>query len=109
MKGGNYHPYRKGVSPLSHHFRSAKGREKKEAPVGTCGQETTCLFMIKSCWYTLCGRDSTRFDSVRVDSVRSGSSPASRHSSAVRPRVQHANHGAPQAHSRFHITMTSSL
>ncbi|MFS7967200.1 putative non-specific serine/threonine protein kinase [Helianthus anomalus] len=51
------------------------------------------------CWYTLCGRHSVRFESVRF-----GSSPTSRHSSVVRPRVRHTKHGAPQAN----ITMTSS-
>ncbi|MFS8018657.1 hypothetical protein Hanom_Chr15g01394591 [Helianthus anomalus] len=42
------------------------------------------------CWYTLCGRDSIRFDSVRFVS-----SPMSRHSSVVRPRVRHAKHEEP--------------
>ncbi|MFS7903111.1 hypothetical protein Hanom_Chr01g00020141 [Helianthus anomalus] len=43
------------------------------------------------CWYTFYGRDSTRFDSVRF-----GSSPTSRNSSVVRPRVRHTKHGEPQ-------------
>ncbi|MFS7965595.1 hypothetical protein Hanom_Chr09g00764051 [Helianthus anomalus] len=47
------------------------------------------------CWYTLCGRDSVRFDSVQFDTVRSGSSPTSRHSSVVRPRVRHVKHKEP--------------
>ncbi|MFS7900531.1 hypothetical protein Hanom_Chr00s119794g01811121 [Helianthus anomalus] len=40
----------------------------------------------------------TRFGSVRLgfDTVRSGSSPTSRHSSVVRPRVRHAKHGEPR-------------
>ncbi|MFS7915785.1 hypothetical protein Hanom_Chr02g00169371 [Helianthus anomalus] len=40
----------------------------------------------------------TRLDSVKLgfDSVRSGSSPTSPHSSVVRPRVRHTKHGEPR-------------
>ncbi|MFS8001327.1 hypothetical protein Hanom_Chr13g01189021 [Helianthus anomalus] len=44
----------------------------------------------------ICGRDSTRFDLARFNSVRFGSSPTSPHSSVVRPRVRHVKHGEPQ-------------
>ncbi|MFS7992796.1 hypothetical protein Hanom_Chr12g01086521 [Helianthus anomalus] len=41
---------------------------------------------------------SVQLDSVRLgfDTVRSGSSPTSRHYSVVRPRVRHAKHGKPR-------------
>ncbi|MFS8026629.1 hypothetical protein Hanom_Chr16g01489011 [Helianthus anomalus] len=50
----------------------------------------------------------TRLDSVRLGSVRFGSSPTSRHSSVVRPRVRHAKHEAPRAGSHRHIIMMMS-
>ncbi|MFS7983954.1 hypothetical protein Hanom_Chr11g00980801 [Helianthus anomalus] len=68
---------------------------------------TLCVISnVDTCMWTRL--DSTRRDSVRFDPVRFGSSPTSRHSSVVRPRVRHAKHGAPRAGSRRHITMTSS-
>ncbi|MFS7938236.1 hypothetical protein Hanom_Chr05g00437021 [Helianthus anomalus] len=44
------------------------------------------------------GLGSVRLGSVQLgfDTVRSGSSPTSRHSSVVRPRVRHAKHGEPR-------------
>ncbi|MFS7890424.1 hypothetical protein Hanom_Chr00s000062g01618841 [Helianthus anomalus] len=63
------------------------------------------LLLIHIC---ICGRDSTRFDLARFDSVRFGLCPVSRHSSVVRPRVRHAKHGEPRTVSRLHIIMTSS-
>ncbi|KAF5784497.1 hypothetical protein HanXRQr2_Chr11g0520181 [Helianthus annuus] len=57
---------------------------------------TQIALQTKTMLIHVCGRDSTRFDLARFDSVRFGSSPTSRHSSVVRPRVRHAKHGEPR-------------
>ncbi|MFS7966833.1 hypothetical protein Hanom_Chr09g00778491 [Helianthus anomalus] len=52
----------------------------------------TCKLDGKWCFQWRTGR----FDLAWFDSVRFGSSPTSRHSSVVRPRVRHAKHGEPR-------------